>query len=40
MIGATLRGIVDGLSRALPAGMLPVIVFFVLLVTAWRLIKR
>ena len=40
VIGATLRGIVDGLSRALPAGMLPVVVFFVLLVTAWQLIKR
>ncbi len=40
VIGQTLRGIVDALSRALPAGMLPVVVFVVLAVTAWQLIKR
>jgi hypothetical protein len=40
IIGQTLRAIVDTLNRALPVGMLPVIVFVFLLVTAWQLIKR
>jgi hypothetical protein len=40
VIGATLRGIVDALSRAMPGELLPLVVFVVLAVTAWQLIKR
>jgi hypothetical protein len=40
VIGQTLRAIVETLNRALPVGLLPVIVFVFLLVTAWQLIKR
>lgn len=39
-IGQALRGIVEALSRALPGGLLPAVVFVVLLVVAWQLIKR
>lgn len=39
-IGQALRGIVDGLNRALPNGMLLAVMFVVLLVVAWQLIKR
>jgi hypothetical protein len=40
VIGQTLRAIVDSLSRALPGGLLPAVVFVVLVVTAWQLVKR
>ena len=36
-IGFVLRGIVDSLNHALPGGMLAVVAFVVLAVTAWRL---
>ncbi|HET7702470.1 MAG TPA: hypothetical protein VFK35_03660 [Candidatus Limnocylindrales bacterium] len=39
-IGQALRGIVDALSRALPGALLPAVIFVVLLVVAWQLIKR
>jgi hypothetical protein len=40
VIGDTLRGIVDALNRALPGGMLALVVFVVLTVAAWQLAKR
>jgi hypothetical protein len=40
VIGAALRGIVDAMNRALPGGMLAVVVFVVLVVVAFQLIKR
>jgi hypothetical protein len=40
VIGSALRGMVDGLNRALPGGMLALVVFVVLVVVAWQLIKR
>ena len=40
VIGQTLRGIVDALNRALPGGWLAAVVFVVLFVVAWQLIKR
>jgi hypothetical protein len=40
VIGQTLRGIVDSLSRALPGGWLAAVVFVVLVVAAWQLAKR
>lgn len=39
-IGQVLRGIVDALSRALPGGLLPAVVFVVLVIVAWQLVKR
>jgi hypothetical protein len=39
-IGQVLRGTVDAMDRALPGGMLAVVVFVVLLVTAWKLTSR
>jgi hypothetical protein len=39
-IGQTLRGIVDALNRALPIGLLPVVIFVVLLLVGWQLVKR
>jgi hypothetical protein len=39
-IGQVLRGIVDALNRALPGGMLAAVVFVVLVVAAWQLVKR
>ena len=39
-IGQVLRAIVNSLNRALPGGMLAVVVFVVLAVTAWQLAKR
>ena len=39
-IGAGLRGVVDAGERALPNGLLWVVVFFVLLASAWTLAKR
>jgi len=40
VIGDTLRGLVDALNRALPGGMLALVVFVVLTVAAWQLAKR
>lgn len=40
VIGDTLRGIVDTMNRALPGGMLALVVFAVLTVAAWQLAKR
>jgi hypothetical protein len=39
-IGGALRGIVASLNAALPGGMLAAVVFVVLVVVAWNLIKR
>lgn len=39
-IGQALRGTVDALNRALPNGLLLAVVFVVLLVVAWQLIRR
>jgi len=39
-IGAALTGMVDALSRALPAGALPVIGIGLLLLFVWAVIKR
>jgi hypothetical protein len=39
-IGDTLRGIAAGLDRTLPGGMLALVVFVVLAVSAWQLAKR
>ena len=40
VIGATLRGMVDALNRALPGGLLLAVVFVILVVAAWQLAKR
>ena len=40
VIGDTLRGIVDTMNRALPGGMLALVVFVVLTIAAWQLAKR
>jgi hypothetical protein len=40
VIGQALRGIVDGLNRTLPGGMLAAVVFVVLVVAGWQLAKR
>ena len=40
VIGAALRGMVDTLDQALPGGLLAGVVFVVLAVVAWQLIKR
>ena len=40
VIGSVLRGIVNSLNQALPGGMLALVVFVVLAVVAWQLIKR
>ncbi len=40
VIGATLRGLVASADAALPGGMLALVVFAVLVVTAWTLAKR
>ena len=40
VVGQTLRGIVDALNRSLPGGWLAAVVFVVLFVVAWQLIKR
>ena len=40
VIGSVLRGIVNSLNQALPGGMLAIVVFVVLAVVAWQLIKR
>ena len=40
VIGGTLRGMVAGADAALPGGMLAVVVFVGLVVTAWTLAKR
>jgi hypothetical protein len=39
-IGQTLRGIVAALDHALPGGLLALVVFAVLAVSAWQLAKR
>ena len=39
-IGGALRGIVGSLNAALPGGLLAAVVFVVLVVVAWNLIKR
>jgi hypothetical protein len=39
-IGAALRGIVDAGNQALPNGLFWVLIFVVLLVAAWTLVKR
>jgi hypothetical protein len=39
-IGSALRGIVASLNAALPGGMLAAVVFVVLVVVAWNLVKR
>lgn len=40
VIGSALRGMVDTLNQALPGGILAGVVFVVLAVVAWQLIKR
>lgn len=40
VIGSALRGMVDTLNQALPGGLLAGVVFVVLAVVAWQLIKR
>jgi hypothetical protein len=40
VIGETLRGIVDALDRALPYGLFPAVVFVVLVLVGWQLVKR
>jgi len=40
VIGGTLRGMVEAADAALPGGMLAVVVFVGLVVTAWTLAKR
>ena len=40
VIGAALRGMVDTLNTAQPGGLLAGVVFVVLAVVAWQLIKR
>lgn len=39
-IGGALRGIVASLNAALPGGMLAAVVFVLLVVVAWQLVKR
>jgi hypothetical protein len=39
-IGAALRGIVDAGERALPSGILWVVIFVLLVAGAWTLAKR
>jgi len=39
-IGGALRGIVDAGERALPNGLLWVVIFVLLVVGAWTLVKR
>ena len=39
-IGAALRGMVDAGNQALPNGLFWVLIFVVLLVAAWTLVKR
>jgi hypothetical protein len=39
-IGSALRGIVNAAQTALPGGLFFVVVFVVLLVVGWNLIKR
>ena len=40
VIGSALRGMIDTLSQALPGGLLAGVVFVVLAVVAWQLIRR
>lgn len=40
VIGSALRGMVDTLNQTLPGGLLAGVVFVVLAVVAWQLIKR
>jgi hypothetical protein len=40
IIGETLRGVVDAADRALPGGILFVVVFVVLVLAAWNFAKR
>ena len=40
VIGAALRGMVDTFDQALPGGLLAGVMFVVLAVVAWQLIKR
>ncbi|MBA2719650.1 MAG: hypothetical protein H0U52_10470 [Chloroflexi bacterium] len=40
VIGSVLRGMVNSLNQALPGGMLALVLFVVLAVAAWQLIKR
>jgi phosphotransferase system glucose/maltose/N-acetylglucosamine-specific IIC component len=40
VVGQPLGGIVDALNRSLPGGWLAAVVFVVLFVVAWQLIKR
>jgi divalent metal cation (Fe/Co/Zn/Cd) transporter len=40
VIGDVLRGMVDAMNRALPGGMLALVVFVVLTIAAWQLAKR
>ncbi|HEY7524272.1 MAG TPA: hypothetical protein VH720_11545 [Candidatus Limnocylindrales bacterium] len=39
-VGDALRGAVDAANRALPGGLLAVVVFILLVVGAWALAKR
>jgi hypothetical protein len=39
-MGAAVRGVVGSLNAAIPFGLLPVVVFVVLLGAAWVLAKR
>ena len=40
VIGSVLRGTVDTLNQALPGGLFAGVVFVVLAVVAWQLIRR
>jgi FAD/FMN-containing dehydrogenase len=40
VIGGTLRGMLANANAALPGGLLALVVFVVLFVAAWNLVKR
>jgi hypothetical protein len=40
VIGSTLRAIVDSLDRAMPFGLFPAVVFVVVVLAGWQLVKR
>lgn len=40
VIGGSLRGIVANANAALPGGLLALVLFFILFVVAWNLVKR
>jgi hypothetical protein len=39
-VGSTLRGLVNAGNQALPYGLFWVVIFFVLVITAWTFAKR